>query len=539
MPLVINYLDEEARLFWYGLAKPNEGPPPPWPVFREKFLEKYNYSLIINDLREQLKTCYYKNDMDDYILRFRKLTYPIPEEKLSLFERRFLFKDKLPGQMKQELTKLDMEDKEEIEILFKSARDCERNFRPTSRNPRWDNKTNPKYNRTYSHSSYKNSHSYGKPPATSNPQSIASSHVPMDLDTMDLSKITCYKCQRKGHVSKECRSGQKKRDFSKKTGLSVLDLDEPETQLALLDVNYEARRKDLFEKLDQEDDSISYYDQTPYGSKRKYSITSDSDLDVERDVYKRSKIEGYEYTVTPYNSPQTPITSLPTPKNNLQVVERWRELLQDCHFTYSPSTIYQQSPIVDNHKSLRDIINEDEEDMMERSSGLNRHSFDLALTDLVQHDEDDQLGTPLPYYSISCNGLLVKTILDTGAAANYISMNVVDKLLSECVDNRPILKKIQPRTVRLANGEEDRAITSATVKIDIGEMTVTVVCLVLDLPNIDVILGLPWYKLTSPVINFKTNQYIFSTKGKSSTLSPMKKNSLGLNLLEDCESGVD
>lgn len=50
-----------------------------------------------------------------------------------------------------------------------------------------------------------------------------------------------------------------KRNFSQKTSLSDLDLDKPETQLALLDANHEIYRKKCLKKFKSLDHNTEFY----------------------------------------------------------------------------------------------------------------------------------------------------------------------------------------------------------------------------------------------------------------------------------------
>lgn len=63
--------------------------------------------LIIKEVREKLKLCYYKGDISEYILQFRKLVCQIPLDKLPFFERKYPFMDKLPGSIRQDINKTD------------------------------------------------------------------------------------------------------------------------------------------------------------------------------------------------------------------------------------------------------------------------------------------------------------------------------------------------------------------------------------------------------------------------------------------------
>ena len=83
--------------------------------------------LIIEEVREKLKLCYYKGDINEYILRFRKLVCQIPQDKLPFFERKYLFMGKLPATIRQDINKTDFKEKEDMELVYAAARESDRN----------------------------------------------------------------------------------------------------------------------------------------------------------------------------------------------------------------------------------------------------------------------------------------------------------------------------------------------------------------------------------------------------------------------------
>lgn len=182
--------------------------------------------LVLKEIRQQLKTCYFKGDINDYILCFRELSCQIPCDKLSFFKRQFLFTDRLPPQYHQELNKIDYKGEDDLELMFQGAQECERNYR-LARGQTPGKNTHTHYqkpfrkNNLYStkpfHSSY-SSHSYGKPHSITNlAAQQTSTNDAMDLDVIDLSNTECYKCHKKGHISRNCRSGQRTSFSSKKS----------------------------------------------------------------------------------------------------------------------------------------------------------------------------------------------------------------------------------------------------------------------------------------------------------------------------------
>lgn len=142
--LIVGYLDKESRLFWHKLHSTAGGLITNYQSFCMKFLEKYNYLLIIEEVREKLKLCYYKGDISEYILRCRKLVCQIPQDKLTFFEKKYLFMDKLPLTVRQDIKKTDFKEKEDMELVYAAARESDRNNRLTRGN--YNSKPNGKFN---------------------------------------------------------------------------------------------------------------------------------------------------------------------------------------------------------------------------------------------------------------------------------------------------------------------------------------------------------------------------------------------------------
>lgn len=124
----MNFLDEEGRLVWHEEKDANNGVALGWREFWENFLKKYNYALVLKEIRQRLQLCYFKGDIDDSILCFWRLSCQIPRDKLSSFELKFLFTNRLPPQYHQELNEIDYKGEEDLELMFQGARECERNY---------------------------------------------------------------------------------------------------------------------------------------------------------------------------------------------------------------------------------------------------------------------------------------------------------------------------------------------------------------------------------------------------------------------------
>lgn len=120
-----------------------------------------------------------------------------------------------------------------MELLFQGARECERNYKLArgftgkSYSSSTPQKHNFKKSNTY-HSKNYHSNSFGKPHPVSNMATHQTNHNSdaMDLDIIDLSNTECYKCHKKGLISRNCRSGKKNFTPHQKKGpnLMVIDL---------------------------------------------------------------------------------------------------------------------------------------------------------------------------------------------------------------------------------------------------------------------------------------------------------------------------
>lgn len=160
--------------------------------------------LVLKEIRQQLNTCYFRGDVTDFILCFRKSSCQIPRDKLSFFKQQFLFTNRLPAQYHQELKKIDYKGEEDLEMMFQGARECERNYKLARGYSTGKNTTHSSYHEesfqksnNYRSKSF-HSHSYGKPHPVSNTAAHQSTTKDaMDLDVIDLSSKECYKCHKK------------------------------------------------------------------------------------------------------------------------------------------------------------------------------------------------------------------------------------------------------------------------------------------------------------------------------------------------------
>lgn len=68
------------------------------------------------------------------------------------------------------------------------------------------------------------------------------------------------------------------------------------------------------------------------------------------------------------------------------------------------------------------------------------HKMDLNVVELATHEKTGEYK-PLPIYTFTFNNVHLDTIMDTGAATNYISKDISDKLLNKFPDSLFLKKK--------------------------------------------------------------------------------------------------
>lgn len=103
-------------------------------------------------------------------------------------------------------------------------------------------------------------------------------------------------------------------------------------------------------------------------------------------------------------------------------------------------------------------------------------------------------------------------IIDTGAAGNYISAEMVKKMV-ELNPKRIKIEDVKTQGVRLANGAQETCSKIAIFKAEmyhkdsLETFQFNVSAYILPLPKISLILGLPWHKDHKPTIDFTSGTY--------------------------------
>lgn len=113
--------------------------------------------------------------------------------------------------------------------------------------------------------------------------------------------------------------------------------------------------------------------------------------------------------------------------------------------------------------------------------------------------------------------------MDTGAATNYISNKTIRVFLKQ-KNSVVTIKEVENQGVQLANGEREETNQIASLKIGNGKYNEVVNAFILNLPNIDLILGLPWYRKSKPVINLSNNIYFIQLENEIIPIVPEENN---------------
>ena len=107
------------------------------------------------------------------------------------------------------------------------------------------------------------------------------------------------------------------------------------------------------------------------------------------------------------------------------------------------------------------------------------------------------------YACIELEGVLsgrpVKILLDSGASANFIDVQLVQEL------SLPTVPISSPVTVRVADGRTSVVGNSVSIDLTVGSLDFGVTCLPTELAYYDLVLGKPWLTEFNPVVNWKLN----------------------------------
>lgn len=213
---------------------------------------------------------------------------------------------------------------------------------------------------------------------------------------------------------------------------------------------------------------------------------------------------------TPYSSP----TSSPVflAERELENIDGWYQVFGklnrfEIDITDSEDSLIDHLSLLETVEVVENAIKED----LEPGEEMELSMIDIAKT--IEHASSesrifacDMDHRPLPIYHFTLDNKKLKTILDTGAATNYVSKYKVEELMklnNSCIK----VYNVKTQGVRLANGDREECSKMASFSINHGTTAFEVQAFIFGLPTVDLILGLPWFKNAKPAIDFETGIY--------------------------------
>ncbi|KAI7934220.1 hypothetical protein MJO29_016470, partial [Puccinia striiformis f. sp. tritici] len=140
--------------------------------------------------------------------------------------------------------------------------------------------------------------------------------------------------------------------------------------------------------------------------------------------------------------------------------------------------------------------------------------------------------TRLPHYDVSIGGIMCDTIVDSSAGAIYLDTRVAKELLRR---REITTKRIEDINVRLADGQIEKVGWIGPVRINFDNYEMDLEAYLIDLPDIDLVLGLPWLVSRRAVIDYDDVTYsLLDNIGKVVTLrtsNEWRNQSFELNFL--------
>lgn len=227
----------------------------------------------------------------------------------------------------------------------------------------------------------------------------------------------------------------------------------------------------------------------------------------------------YERELSPeFNYAKYQETFYPAEKE-LMAVEDWNRILGNAQIQRRAELSSTYTDLgISVLESLRD--NNHPSELLETFGTKMKPGEDLVLNmNDIENMSIKSTHRPLPVYYFTNKKLTLRTILDTGAATNYISTSTIDVLINKYKAD-VMVRDVEVQKVRLANGDREETSKVATLQVTNGEYNCSIDAFMLTLPNIDLILGLPWYQNSKPVIDFSSHVYYIQKFGKIIPLVP-------------------
>jgi len=116
-------LKDEALSWYIELKKTNGDRAPTWTQLTRLLIQKADSPYRVDELRARLLSLRYKDDIPDYIERFRQISTQIRNEEMTFGDRKAYFLRNLPGEIAR---RIRQDRPSTLEEVFDAARDWDR-----------------------------------------------------------------------------------------------------------------------------------------------------------------------------------------------------------------------------------------------------------------------------------------------------------------------------------------------------------------------------------------------------------------------------
>ena len=115
---------------------------------------------------------------------------------------------------------------------------------------------------------------------------------------------------------------------------------------------------------------------------------------------------------------------------------------------------------------------------------------------------------------VEIKGVTIRALLDSGAQGNYISPRIVNCLELEWQEkDAPYrLRTVDGGLMTYDDGDVRREV--ANLSVNIGGRYERITCDITDVAGYDMILGIPWLRVSNPRVNWRTGQLQWDTPGR-------------------------
>ena len=212
----ISHLFKGDAKTWYLTIKEEFGRVPTWEELKTELLVKFAASSIRRDaLRDKLRSIPYSGPkkMGQYVSNFRYIETQIGKDEMAFGDRFAYFITPFPGTLQRHMKR---ERAKTMEVVYDAAID----WASIEAAPSTSKKSSEPPNRRSKSAKalYKESRTRRYSRSKSKSRDKDSDQSEDELDVLDVSKATCYSCNKKGHLARDCPKsrGQGRRKLSDK-----------------------------------------------------------------------------------------------------------------------------------------------------------------------------------------------------------------------------------------------------------------------------------------------------------------------------------